>query len=135
LPALLPPAQVIHQCGDHPTTGDLRWLGERREELSESLRRRYHVVPYVGHELAGIYAATALVIGRAGAGTVNECCQLGLAALYVPLPGASGDEQMRNARLVEQAGGAAVLPQAELTPETLRARALALLSEPARLKE
>ena len=132
---LLPHAQVIHQCGDNPTTGDLRWLRERRDELPDALQRRYHIVPYVDEELAGIYATAALVIGRAGAGTVNECCQLGLAALYVPLPGASGDEQMQNARLVERAGGAAVLPQPELTPETLGARTLALLREPARLKE
>ena len=49
---------------------------------------------------AAIYAAASLVVGRAGAGTVNECCQLGVPALYVPLPGASGDEQTANARLV-----------------------------------
>jgi len=63
-----------------------------------------------------VYAAAALVIGRSGAGTVNECCQLGLPALYVPLPGTSGDEQTANARLVEAAGGAVVFPQVSLTP-------------------
>jgi UDP-N-acetylglucosamine--N-acetylmuramyl-(pentapeptide) pyrophosphoryl-undecaprenol N-acetylglucosamine transferase len=55
------------------------------------------------------------VIGRSGAGTVNECCQLGLPALYVPLPGTSGDEQTANARLVEATGGAVVFPQVSLT--------------------
>jgi UDP-N-acetylglucosamine--N-acetylmuramyl-(pentapeptide) pyrophosphoryl-undecaprenol N-acetylglucosamine transferase len=134
IPSLLTHAQVIHQCGDNATTRDLEWLGQRREALPESLRRRYHVRAYVGEELASIYAAVSLVIGRAGAGTVNECCQLGLAALYVPLPGTSGDEQTGNARLVERAGGAAVLPQSELTPEVLLDRALALLREPAQLK-
>ncbi len=87
-----------------------------------ALARRYTVVPYVGAELAEIYAAVALVVARAGAGTVNECCQLGVPALYVPLPGTSGDEQTENARLVERAGGAVVLPQSMLTPETARAR-------------
>ena len=88
-----------------------------------------------GAELAGIYAAVALVVARAGAGTVNECCQLGLPALYIPLPGASGDEQTANARLVERAGGCAILPQASLTPALLLERILGLLAEPARLKE
>jgi len=37
----------------------------------------------------------------------------------VPLPGAGGDEQTANARLVEKAGGAVVLPQPELSPEGL----------------
>jgi UDP-N-acetylglucosamine--N-acetylmuramyl-(pentapeptide) pyrophosphoryl-undecaprenol N-acetylglucosamine transferase len=50
---------------------------------------------------------------------VNECCQLGLAALYVPLPGTSGDEQTANARLVEAVGGAVVFPQVSLTPAGL----------------
>ena len=133
LAALTELAQVIHQCGDK--TGDRAWLETRRAALPPSLVRRYTIVPYVKDELADVYAAAALVVSRAGAGTVNECCQLGLAALYVPLPGTRGDEQMANARLVERAGGAAVLPQAELTPARLVAEVKALLADPRRLKE
>jgi UDP-N-acetylglucosamine--N-acetylmuramyl-(pentapeptide) pyrophosphoryl-undecaprenol N-acetylglucosamine transferase len=135
LPALLAQAQVVHQCGDSAQTGDRAWLEGQRAALPPALAARYTVIPYVTDELAGIYAAAALVVTRAGAGTVNECCQLGLPALYVPLPGTRGDEQAVNARLVERAGGAAILPQAELTPERLAARIGALLAEPARLKE
>ena len=135
LAPLLHRAQVIHQCGDNPTTGDRQWLEERRAALPATLARRYTVIPYVRTELAGIYAATSLLLGRAGAGTVNECCQLGVPALYIPLPGASGDEQMANARHVERAGGCAVVPQALLTPERLLERVEALLADPAPLKE
>jgi UDP-N-acetylglucosamine--N-acetylmuramyl-(pentapeptide) pyrophosphoryl-undecaprenol N-acetylglucosamine transferase len=135
LPGLLGLAQVIHQCGEHPATGDRRWLEEARGRLPGPLARRYVILPYVGAELAGIYAAAALVIARAGAGTVNECCHLGLPAIYIPLPGARGDEQTANARLVERGGGCVVLPQAELTPERLLACARALLAEPGRRKE
>jgi len=135
LPRLLAHAQIIHQCGDNPATGDRQWLEERRAALPESLARRYTVVPYVGAELAEIYAAAALAIARAGAGTVNECCQLGVPALYVPLPGSSGDEQTENARLVERAGGAVVLPQSSLTAERLEQELGALVSDPARLKQ
>lgn len=135
LPALLDHAQVIHQCGDNPATGDRRWLEELRGRLPAPLARRYTIVPYVGEDLAGIYAAAALVIARAGAGTVNECCHLGIPALYIPLPGARGDEQTANARVVERAGGCVVLPQSELTPERLLTRLRALLAEPRRLKE
>ncbi len=128
-------AQVIHQCGDNPVTGDRAWLEARRGELPAVLARRYTVVPYVGPELADVYATAALVVSRAGAGTVNECCQLGLPALYIPLPGTRGDEQTANARLVERAGGAVVLPQPELTPQRLHAEVQALLADPRRLKE
>jgi UDP-N-acetylglucosamine--N-acetylmuramyl-(pentapeptide) pyrophosphoryl-undecaprenol N-acetylglucosamine transferase len=132
---LLERAQIIHQCGDNPATGDRRWLEERRAALPPSLARRYTVVPYVGAELAGIYAAAALVVARAGAGTVNECCQLGIPALYIPLPGASGDEQTENARLVERVGGAAILPQATLTSDRLVGEVQALLANPTALKQ
>jgi UDP-N-acetylglucosamine--N-acetylmuramyl-(pentapeptide) pyrophosphoryl-undecaprenol N-acetylglucosamine transferase len=132
---LLPHMQVIHQSGDSPTTGDLAWLATRRAALPPALGRRYTVLPWVGAELAAIYATAALVISRAGAGTVNECCQLGLPALYIPLPGARGDEQTANARLVGRAGGCAILPQSTLTPGLLLERIRGLMAEPARLKE
>jgi UDP-N-acetylglucosamine--N-acetylmuramyl-(pentapeptide) pyrophosphoryl-undecaprenol N-acetylglucosamine transferase len=119
LPRLLEVCQIIHQCGDNAKTGDRAWLAERARALPEAQRRRYALTPYVGAELRDVYAAAALVIGRSGAGTVNECCQLGLAALYVPLPGTSGDEQTANARLVEAVGGAVVFPQVSLTPAGL----------------
>ena len=135
LAPLLGRAQVIHQCGDNPATGDRQWLETRRAALPPALASRSTIVPWVGTELAGIYAAAALVVARAGAGTVNECCQLGVPALYIPLPGTRGDEQTANARLVERAGGAVVLPQSELTPERLLAEIQRLLLDPQRLKQ
>ena len=74
---LLAQAQVIHQCGDNRETGD--WPGCRRSarRCPPALARRYTVMPWVGAELAGIYAAASLVISRAGAGTVNECLPSG----------------------------------------------------------
>jgi UDP-N-acetylglucosamine--N-acetylmuramyl-(pentapeptide) pyrophosphoryl-undecaprenol N-acetylglucosamine transferase len=66
---------------------------------------------------------------------VNECCQLGLPALYIPLPGTRGDEQTANARLVGRARGCAILPQAGMTPALLLERIESLLADPARLKE
>ena len=128
-------AQLIHQCGDNPVTGDRQWLEDRRAALPAALARRYTVMPYIGVELAGIYAAAALVVARAGAGTVNECCQLGMPALYVPLPGTRGDEQTENARIVERLGGAVVLPQSMLTTERLVREVRALLADPAGLKQ
>jgi UDP-N-acetylglucosamine--N-acetylmuramyl-(pentapeptide) pyrophosphoryl-undecaprenol N-acetylglucosamine transferase len=135
LEPLLAHAQVIHQCGDNAATGDHAWLTARRAALPPTLAARYTLIPWVGNELAGIYAAAALVVGRAGAGTVNECCQLGVPALYIPLPGTRGDEQTANARLVGRAQGCSILPQAGMTPTLLLERIQSLLADPARLKQ
>jgi UDP-N-acetylglucosamine--N-acetylmuramyl-(pentapeptide) pyrophosphoryl-undecaprenol N-acetylglucosamine transferase len=135
LEPLLAHASVLHQSGDNATTGDREWLETRRAALPPALAARYVIQPWVGDELADIYAAAALVVARAGAGTVNECCHLGLPALYIPLPGAAGDEQTANARLVGRVGGCAILPQAAMTPALLLERIHGLLGEPARLKD
>jgi UDP-N-acetylglucosamine--N-acetylmuramyl-(pentapeptide) pyrophosphoryl-undecaprenol N-acetylglucosamine transferase len=135
LPDVLAHAQCLHQCGDNRATGDRDWLQTRRVALTPTLAARYALRPWVGDELADVYAAVALVVSRAGAGTVNECCQLGVPALYIPLPGAAGDEQTANARLVGRAGGCAILPQASMTPTLLLERIRELLGDATRLKE
>src|SRR5207247_2140944 len=132
---LLTHTQCLHQSGDNRATGDRTWLQARRAALTPALAARYALRPWVGDELADVYAAAALVVSRAGAGTVNECCQLGVPALYIPLPSAAGDEQTANARLVERAGGCSILPQASMTPLLLLERIQTLLAEPARLKD
>jgi UDP-N-acetylglucosamine--N-acetylmuramyl-(pentapeptide) pyrophosphoryl-undecaprenol N-acetylglucosamine transferase len=135
LTPLLELTQLIHQCGNNAVTNDRRWLEDRRARLPAPLMPRYTVMPYVGAELADVYAVASLVVARAGAGTVNECCQLGLPALYIPLPGTSGDEQTANARLVERAGGCLMLRQSTLKPERLLERVRALLADARALKE
>jgi len=130
LPDLLADCQVIHQCGDNAVTGDRAWLSGRAAALQQMLARRYVVTAYVGAELRDVYAAADLIVGRSGAGTVNECLHLGKAAIYIPLPGTSGDEQTVNARLVEAAGGGVILPQDSLTPRRLLEDVKRLLADP-----
>jgi len=129
LASLLDMAQVIHQCGDNAETADHAWLARRAQSLPGEGRRRYALLTYVGDELGDVYAAADLVVGRSGAGTLNECVNLGKPALYIPLPGASGDEQTANARLVAAAGGGVLLPQSELTGWALLERVRTLIGD------
>jgi UDP-N-acetylglucosamine--N-acetylmuramyl-(pentapeptide) pyrophosphoryl-undecaprenol N-acetylglucosamine transferase len=132
LGALLPMTQLVHQAGDN-AQGDLGWLKGEAARLAPALRARYRVTAHVGDELGDLYAAASLVVGRAGAGTVTELAALGLPSILVPLPGARGDEQTANARVLADAGAAVLLPERELTPERLIAEVRVLLGEPARL--
>ena len=87
---------------------------------------RDYVVPF-GLALA----ASDLAVARAG-GSVFELAQYGLPALLVPYPHASGNHQAANARWMERAGAATVLPDADLTPERLRSEVDALVGDEAR---
>jgi UDP-N-acetylglucosamine--N-acetylmuramyl-(pentapeptide) pyrophosphoryl-undecaprenol N-acetylglucosamine transferase len=133
LGALLPLTQIVHQCGDN-VPGDLPWLRDQAARLPSALAARYRPLAHVGDELGDLYAATTLVIGRAGAGTVAELAALGLPSILIPLPGARGDEQTANARVLADAGAAVLLPERELSPERLVAEVRGLLEAPARLR-
>jgi UDP-N-acetylglucosamine--N-acetylmuramyl-(pentapeptide) pyrophosphoryl-undecaprenol N-acetylglucosamine transferase len=84
---------------------------------------RDYVVPF-GTALA----AADLAVARAG-GSVFELAQYGLPSVLIPYPHASGNHQDANARWMEQAGAAVVLPDADLTPERLRAEVDALVED------
>ncbi len=75
------------------------------------------------------------MVGRAGAGTVNEVCALGKAAIYIPLVPTRGDEQTRNARVSVEAGAASVILQSELSGERLLREASTLLADRPRLRK
>ncbi|MBT5876180.1 MAG: UDP-N-acetylglucosamine--N-acetylmuramyl-(pentapeptide) pyrophosphoryl-undecaprenol N-acetylglucosamine transferase, partial [Candidatus Latescibacteria bacterium] len=78
-------------------------LGMGTEELS-----RYHSMRYA-HDIQTYYAASDVIIGRAGAGTVTEICAGGRPSILIPLPNAPGDHQALNARTLESGGAAYVL--------------------------
>ncbi|MDP3936599.1 MAG: undecaprenyldiphospho-muramoylpentapeptide beta-N-acetylglucosaminyltransferase [Deltaproteobacteria bacterium] len=75
------------------------------------------------------YRNADLVLCRAGAATIAELCGAGRGAILVPYPFAADDHQTANARLLERAGAACVIPQEGLTPGAL-ARTLRELARP-----
>ncbi len=59
------------------------------------------------------YAASDLVVCRAGATTIAELTLLGKPAVLVPFPRAAADHQTKNAKTLEQAGAAIVITDHE----------------------
>jgi len=85
-----------------------------------------HALPYIEDVPAALVAAD-FALSRAGAMTTAELLNQGVPAILVPLPTAAANHQMHNARALEAAGAATVLPEDELTDDRL-ARALSELA-------
>ena len=82
-----------------------------------------------------VYAAADLVVSRAGAMTVAELAVAGVPSVLVPLPGAPGDHQTENARVLERVGAAVLLPDPACTPTGLAGAVEELLLDPDHLEE
>jgi UDP-N-acetylglucosamine--N-acetylmuramyl-(pentapeptide) pyrophosphoryl-undecaprenol N-acetylglucosamine transferase len=90
------------------------------------------VAPFFA-DLPGRIASSHLVVARSGASTVAELAAIGRPAILVPLPHALDQDQSANAGVLERAGGAMRLPQADFTPDRLAAEISALASAPQKL--
>jgi UDP-N-acetylglucosamine--N-acetylmuramyl-(pentapeptide) pyrophosphoryl-undecaprenol N-acetylglucosamine transferase len=92
----------------------LHLSGERDyEDLRDRVSRPdYRLLPFTD-EIGAAYGAADLALGRAG-GSVWELAAAGLPAVLVPYPHATADHQTKNARQLEAAGGAVVVPESEL---------------------
>jgi len=118
------PCAVLHACGrrDHD---ELR----RRLDALDS-PAHYRLYPYI-EPFADALAAADLVAARAG-GSVLEVAAAGLPAILVPYPHATADHQSANARFMERAGAAVIVPDSELDGPRLAHEVGALLGAPQR---
>ncbi len=88
-------------------------------ESTRNLYQKYkltsaRVVSYI-EDMAEAYSWADLVLCRAGASTVSEICNVGVAAILVPYPHAVDDHQTANAKYLSDAGAAILIPQTELS--------------------
>jgi UDP-N-acetylglucosamine--N-acetylmuramyl-(pentapeptide) pyrophosphoryl-undecaprenol N-acetylglucosamine transferase len=103
-----------------------------QDDRAERGQPPYVAVPYLERmDLA--YAAADAVLCRSGAMTVAEVSAVGLPAVFVPLPIGNG-EQSLNARPVVDAGGALVVPDAELNSAKVIELLVPILTDPRRMQ-
>jgi len=131
-----------------------RLLPEAIAAIPEALRRRLRLVQQVraedldavratyarqgtSAELAPFFSdipqrlrAAHLVVARAGASTVAELTAAGRPAILVPFPFATDDHQTANAKAIEAAGGAWLMPETSTPPAALAERLASLLARP-----
>jgi UDP-N-acetylglucosamine--N-acetylmuramyl-(pentapeptide) pyrophosphoryl-undecaprenol N-acetylglucosamine transferase len=104
-----------------PAGADLLWVTGRGTYDEFAGRHRppaVHVIDFLD-PMADGYAVADIVVSRAGMITVAELCAWGLPSVLVPLPTAAADHQTHNARVLAEAGAAALLMQSALTPASL----------------
>src|SRR6202012_4415187 len=85
-------------------------------------------------DLPARMAASHLVIGRSGAGTVAELMAIGRPSILVPLPYALDDNQTPNADILANAGAAWRLRESDLSPDLLSQMLTGIFADPLDLK-
>jgi len=117
---LLKNYEVIHQTGGSEVYKDFEKLKAASRLLPKKLSSRYKIAKWFNtKELIEIFSRVDVLVGRAGANTVSEAAALGIPAVFIPIPWATGDEQTENAKILESMGAAVILPQDRLTPKRL----------------
>lgn len=123
----VPGLTILHQCGAKHREGT-----EQAYAQSTSLRERWpnswSVQPFLD-DMPQRFAAASLVLCRSGASTVAELAAASKPSLLVPFPKSADDHQRRNAEVLVNAGGAAMVLEPELTNERLLAELIGLLRD------
>lgn len=108
LPQLLEQFQIIHLCGK----------GKVDDSLKDT--KGYVQFEYIKRELTDLFAASDLIISRAGANAICEILALRKPNILIPLSAAaSRGDQILNAKSFKKQGFSYVIPEEELNSEIL----------------
>ncbi|MAH73255.1 MAG: undecaprenyldiphospho-muramoylpentapeptide beta-N-acetylglucosaminyltransferase [Cellvibrionales bacterium TMED49] len=118
---LVPGALALIPKNNRPNV--LHQTGKQHAELTRAVYAAVNVecevVPFID-AMDEAYEWADFVICRAGALTIAELANVGLAAIFIPFPFAIDDHQTANAKWIESLRGAVVCPQGELSQDKLR---------------
>jgi UDP-N-acetylglucosamine--N-acetylmuramyl-(pentapeptide) pyrophosphoryl-undecaprenol N-acetylglucosamine transferase len=107
------------------------------DELAARLAAASHTDGYAlldfEPDLGDVLAASDLILGRSG-GSIFEFTAAGRPAILVPYPHATGNHQSANAKWMQRAGAATVLPDEELSGERLASEVAGLFADRSRLE-
>jgi len=114
------PIGILHLCGDR--------FVENQGEESVQAGVWYRTVGYEAR-IAEVYAASDLLVARAGASTVAEIAAVGVPSVLVPWPAAAEDHQRLNARWLADSSAAELIEEEQLTTDVLFDRITHLLGD------
>ncbi len=116
LPRLLEKSQIIHICGNK-NFKTIKQDSEKILDKSQVLKKQlYHVYPFLEHyKLKHAYAASNLIISRAGAGSIFEISAIGKPSILIPLSSSAANHQNENAQVLTRLNAAIMLKENNLT--------------------
>jgi len=125
LPQLLESFEIIHQCGENNFK---QVKSESRVMIPQGSEISYNLFPFLKEpELRQAYAASDIVVSRAGSGSIFEIAALGKPSILVPLPESAQNHQVKNAYAYQKTGACRILEESNFTPhfflETLKSLA------------
>lgn len=112
LPKLTSRFTVIHQTGTSTLYNDLA-------QAKKFASPKYKPFGYDSQQAIDALAKAGVVISRSGAHITYELSYLKRKCVLIPLPNVSHDEQYQNAKVLADQGLAVILPQSQLSPESL----------------
>ena len=116
---------MIHSAGSMYYEGVTAALSETAPNYD---REKIQVREYI-YDMPRVMTAADIVMCRAGASTLAELTYMGKPVIIVPSPNVTNNHQEKNARVLENAGGAKVFLEGEFTADTLLAELKTLLSD------
>ena len=87
------------------------------------------------YNMPTVLAAADVIIGRAGSATCNEIGAAGTPCILIPSPNVTNNHQEKNARVLEEGGGAVVVLEKDCSPEKMYALVKQLLADEDRRAE
>jgi UDP-N-acetylglucosamine--N-acetylmuramyl-(pentapeptide) pyrophosphoryl-undecaprenol N-acetylglucosamine transferase len=124
---------IMSACADLGSVFVFHICGERFENHSIASKMPAGLVGYrsVGYEtrMTDVYAATDLLVARAGASTVAEIATVGVASILVPWAQAVDNHQQLNAEWLGDASAAVVLSESSCTDGVLAAQVKRLAAD------
>jgi UDP-N-acetylglucosamine--N-acetylmuramyl-(pentapeptide) pyrophosphoryl-undecaprenol N-acetylglucosamine transferase len=128
---------VVHACGRANQISNYQEeLQAAVQQLSSAKQQRYAVKPWIEvQDLGCLYQQADGAVSRAGANTVLELSLNQVPTIFIPLPYAHLDEQLKNARYLQQRQAALILPQDQLNTARLQQKLKELKDKRDQLKK
>lgn len=107
--------QIIWIAGDR----DLELVKHKISSLNTSERKKIKVFGFLTSEMADVYAASDLVVSRAGSNVLFELAALGKPTILIPFDESAGGHQLENAKIFSRNGAAYLFKQDSINSSAL----------------